>query len=173
MAISLNRHVARARCRRVLVSFRIEHWFVCVRHGPVVISFCVPLLPWVPAGDVAASSQRLFGSSFSADFSGTCRDRPHEPLSEDLAPFSDDVPLPPAPSCFVCDGHLASSGPLSRCVLQCCSIPIHVQCVTDLVHESSQSVICPVCNAQSSSSADFLHFWSSIHGIFLQCALLP
>ena len=36
-------------------------------------------------------------------------------MSEDLAPFSDDVPLPPAPSCLF--------WPLSRCVLQCCSIP--------------------------------------------------
>ena len=44
---------------------------------------------------------------------------------------------------------------LSRCVLQCCSIPVHLQCIADLVHES---VICPVCNAQSPSSLDFLHF---------------
>ena len=35
---------------------------------------------------------------------------------------------------------------------------LHLQCITDLVHESSQSVICPVCNAQSPSSVDFLHF---------------
>ena len=30
--------------------------------------------------------------------------------------------------------------------------------LTDLVHEPSQSVICPACNAQSPSSVDFLHF---------------
>ena len=47
---------------------------------------------------------------------------------------------------------------LSRCVLQCCSLSIHLQCVTDLVHESSQSVVCPACNSQSPSSLDFLHF---------------
>ena len=78
-------------------------------------------------------------------------------MKEDLTPFS-DVPLPPVPSCFVCDGHFASSGPLSRCVLQCCSISIHLQCVTDLVHLPSQSVVCPACNPQSPSSLDFLHF---------------
>ena len=30
--------------------------------------------------------------------------------------------------------------------------------VTDLVHESSQSAVCPACNSQSPSSLDFLHF---------------
>ena len=34
----------------------------------------------------------------------------------------------------------------------------HLLCITDLVHESFQSSICPVCNAQSPSSMDFLHF---------------
>ena len=67
------------------------------------------------------------------------------------------VPLPLAPSCFVCDGHFASSGPLSRCVLQCCSISIHFQCVTDLVHLPSQFAVCPACNSQSPPSLDFLH----------------
>ena len=70
-------------------------------------------------------------------------------MSKDLASPSDIVPLLPAPSCFVCDGHFASSGPLFRCVLQCCSVSIHQQCVTDLVLESSQSVVCPACNSQS------------------------
>ena len=113
-------------------------------------------------------------------------------LSDDPVALS-NVDLLPVPSCFVCDGHFASSGPLSHCVLPCCSIPILLQCITDLVHESSQSVICPVCNAQPPSSLDFFHFqhlccihpcggsckrvhdplWPSIHGIFLQCALLP
>ena len=64
----------------------------------------------------------------------------------------------PAPSCFVCDGHFTSSGPLSRCVLQCCPRSIHLQCVTDLVHLPSQSVVCPACNSQSPSSLGFLHF---------------
>ena len=81
-----------------------------------------------------------------------------EPISDGL---SDDLVLSevdafPAPSCFVCDGHFASSGPLSRCVLQCCSLSVHLQCVTDLVHLLSQSVVCPACNSQFPSSLDFL-----------------
>ena len=47
---------------------------------------------------------------------------------------------------------------LSCCVLQCCPISIHLQCVTDLVHLPSQSVVCSACNSQSPSSLDFLHF---------------
>ena len=66
--------------------------------------------------------------------------------------------MSPAPSCFVCDGHFTSSGPLSRCVLQCCPLSVHLQCVTDLVHLPSQSVVCPACNSQSPSSLDFFHF---------------
>ena len=64
---------------------------------------------------------------------------------------------PPHRSAFS-DHVFASSGPLSQCVLQCCSFPIHLQCITDLVHESSQSEICPACNSQSPSSLDFIHF---------------
>ena len=62
-----------------------------------------------------------------------------------------DVDLLPIPSCFVCNGHFAVSGPFSRCT-------VHLQCITDLVHQPSQSVICSTCNAQSPSSVDFLHF---------------
>ena len=76
-------------------------------------------------------------------------------LSHDLVQLS-NVNLLPVPSCFVCDGHFAFLGP-SRYVLQCCSVPIHLQCIADLVHKSSQSVT-PVCNAQSPSFVDFLHF---------------
>ena len=69
-----------------------------------------------------------------------------EPISDGL---SDDP---------VRDGHFTSSGPLSRCVLQCCPISVHLQCVTDLVHLPSQSVVCSSCNSQSPSSLDFLHY---------------
>ena len=103
---------------------------------------------------IAASSQRSLGLSFSADLSGSSFDPDgfSDDMSEDLAPFSVNVPLLPA------RGHFAASGPLSYEFLQCCSLPTHLQCITDLVHESSQSVDCPACNAQSPSSADFLHF---------------
>ena len=84
-------------------------------------------------------------SSLPVEINLTDPDGFSDDMSEDLASFPDNVPLPPAPSCFVSDGHFASSGPLSRCVLQCCSLPIHLQCVTDLVHESSQSAVCPAC----------------------------
>ena len=58
---------------------------------------------------------------------------------------------------FVCGGHFVSG--LSCEFLQCCSIPIHSQCITEMVHESStQFVTCTTCNTQSPSSVDFLHF---------------
>ena len=83
-----------------------------------------------------------------------------EPISDGLSddPVLSEVDLFPAPSCFVCDGRFTSSGPLSRCVLQCCPLSIHLQCVTDLVHLPSQSVVCTACNSQSPSSLDFFHF---------------
>ena len=83
-----------------------------------------------------------------------------EPISDGLSddPVFSEVDVFPAPSCFVCDGHFTPSGPLSRCVLQCCPLSIHLQCVTDLVHLPSQSVVCPACNSHSPSSLDFLHF---------------
>ena len=39
----LKRHVAHARCRRVLVVFAIGFWFTCVRHGPVARSVLLPI----------------------------------------------------------------------------------------------------------------------------------
>ena len=165
-AISLKRHVAHARYRRVLVIFWIERWLACVRHGPVAISFfaCAPSLGLLQVMSQPRRSARLAArfqqsaSSLPVEIDLTDPDGFSDGMSEDLASFSDNVPLPPASSCFVCDGHFASSGPLSRCVLQCWSLSIHLQCVTDLVHESSQSVVCPACNSQSPSSLDFLHF---------------
>ena len=140
-----------------------------------------------------AARFQLSASSLPVEIDHTDPDGFSDDMSEDLASLSDNAPLPPAPSCFVCDGHFASSRPLSRCVMQCCSLPIHLQCVTDSVHESSQSVVCPACNTQSPSSLDFLHFQhlllrsprggscrrvhdlflSSVLCLFLQCALLP
>ena len=77
-----------------------------------------------------------------------------EPISDGLSddPVLSEVDVFPLPSCCVCDGHFAVSGPFSHCVLQCCDLPVHLQCFTDLVHESSQSVIWPACN----SSVPFL-----------------
>ena len=52
-------------------------------------------------------------SSLPVEINLTDPDGFSDDMSEDLASFSDNVPLPPAPSCFVSDGHFASSGPLS------------------------------------------------------------
>ena len=46
-------------------------------------------------------------------------------------------------------GALDTSWPLSCEFLQCCDTPVHLQCITHLEHEPSQSVTCPACNAQS------------------------
>ena len=146
--------------------------------------FVYPFLPWVP-GDVAAPPQcspgsSLSVSSFFAVFSpfSADGDRPHRhEASHD--PVLSEVDM--FPSCFVCDGHFTSSGPLSRCVLQCCPISIHLQCVTNLVHLPSHSVVCPACNSQSPSSLDFLHFQHlccsprggscrRVHDLFLSCS---
>ena len=83
-----------------------------------------------------------------------------EPISDGLSddPVPSEVDMFPAPSSFVCGGHFTCSGPLSRCVLQCCPISVHLQCVTDLVHLPSQTVVWPACNSQSPSSWDFIHF---------------
>ena len=102
-AISLQRHVAHARCRRVLVIFRIEHWFACVRQGPVSISFCFSLsLGFLQVMSQPRRSARLAAcfqqsaSSLSVEIDLTDLDGFSDDMS-DLASFSDNVPLPPAP----------------------------------------------------------------------------
>ena len=134
--------------------FPIDHWFASVRHGPVVISLRFTLF-------ALSASQR----SLTLFLSGLLRN-PSRPTLRTVRAFRTTcrrislfflmmflflLPLR-------LWRHFASSGPLSCEFLQCCSIPIHQQCITDLIHESSQSVICPACNAQSPSSVDFLHF---------------
>ena len=141
-ASSLKRHVARARCRRI--------WFCCDR---TLVCVCEKdLLPFfVFSLRLQVMSQPRRSARLAARFQ-SARSLP----SDDLV--LSEVVIFLAPSCFVCDGHFTSSGPLSRCVLQCCPLSIHLQCVTDLVHLLSQSVVCPACNSQSLSSLDFLHF---------------
>ena len=118
-------------------------------------------------------SQPRRSARLAARFQSTCSSPPSqppqpmaidltdtEPISDGLSddPVLSEVDMSLAPSCFVCDGHFSSSGPLPRCVLQCCPLSVHLQCVTDLVHLPSQSVVCPACNSQSPSSLDFFHF---------------
>ena len=79
--------------------------------------------------------------------------------SDDLSDGSETVSeVAPDPACGVCGWNLKASGPISRDFLQCCENPAHLQCISDLVHESSPSVICSACNAQSPSSVDFHRF---------------
>ena len=141
---------------------------------------------------VAASPQCSSGSSLSAVslLSVTDTECNSNGISENPAALS-DVDLLPVPSCFVCQGLFAASGPFSRCTLQCRRFSVHLQCITDLVHHS-QSVTCPACNAQSPSSVDFLTFTpllyspcgspcrrvhdlfiSSVLCLFSQCFSLP
>ena len=161
-AISLTRHIAHAHCGRVLVVFTITLWIACVRHRQVAKSLC---FPFFCLRSQVMSQSRSFQSARSSppslppqpmpiDFTNT--EHISDGLSDD--PVLSEVDTFPPLSCFVCDGHFTPSGSLSRCVLQCCSLSIHLQCVTDLVHLLSQSVVCPACNSQSLSSLDFLHF---------------
>ena len=118
-AISLKRHVAHARCRRGLVLLLIDHWFACVRHGPVVTAFFAHF----PSGQVMSQPRR--SARLAARFArASPPSQPPQPMAIDLTdtePISDglsddpvlsEVDVFPAPSCFVCDGHFASSGPL-------------------------------------------------------------
>ena len=99
----LKRHVAHARCRRVLAIFRIEHWFACVRHGPVVISFLLfpcalgPLM--VHSARLAALSQQ--SSQVPVEINLTDPDGFSDDMSEDLLSLTMSLfllPLPPASS---------------------------------------------------------------------------
>ena len=145
----------------------IKLWFACARHGPVVRFFC----PFLSSPLFQVMSQPRRCARLAVRFvRASPLSQPPQPMAIDLTdtePISDglsddpvlsEVDVFPAPSCFVCDGHFTSSGPLSHCVLQCCPLSIHLQCVTDLVHLPSQSVVCPACNSQSPSSLEFLHF---------------
>ena len=87
-------------------------------------------------------------------------------LSDDPVALS-DVDLLPIPSCFVCDGHFAASGPFSRCILQCCSIPSRCSASPTW----STSPVPPATLSPCRRVHDL--FRPSIHGIFLQSALLP
>ena len=82
-----------------------------------------------------------FQSTRSSHWRSTSRDT--EPISDGLSddPVLSKVDVSPAPSHFVCDGHFSSSGPLSRCVLQCCSFHPLAVC-----HQSGASAfsICPL-----------------------------
>ena len=64
------------------------------------------------------------------------------------------VELLPVPSSFVCDGHFAASGPFSLAA-SCSAVPFPPTCSAS---PTSQSVVCPACNAHSPCSFDFLHF---------------
>ena len=158
----LKRHVASARCRRI--------WSCCVCKTDQWRDL---LPPFVFSLRFQVMSQPRRSTRLAARFQSvrsSPRSQPPQPMAIDLTdtePISDglsddlvlsEVEMLPAPSCFVCDGHFTSSGPLSRCVLQCCPISVHLQCVTDLVHLPSRSVVCPACNSQSPSSLDFFHF---------------
>ena len=108
---------------------------------------------------VAARTQQARSQQSSQPMTIDLTDTEHnsDGLSDDPVALS-DVDLLPVPSCFVCNGHCAVSGPFSRCTLQCCDLAGHLQCIAGLVHHPSQSVIWPTCNAQSLSSVDVLHF---------------
>ena len=88
-------------------------------------------------------------------------------MSEDLAPFS-DVPLPPAPSRpYVEDISL---------LLGLRAVLFHshpLQCITDLVHESSQSVIGPTCNAQSPWSSPTFSTCVHVEAPAGECMICP
>ena len=144
----------------------IGFWFACVRHGPVARSFapfCFPFRFQVMSqprrsARLAARFQSARSSPPSllrSQCRSTSRTRSPSPtvFPMTLSSLRSISSLPLLVSSVM--GTSLSSGPLSRCVLQCCSPSIHLQCVTDLAHLPSQSV---VCNSQSPSSLDFLHF---------------
>ena len=112
-AISLKRHVACARCPRVLVCFRIDHWFTCVRHWPVVISSSfTPFSLWSQVMSQPRHSARLaarFQSARSSPLS-----LPPLPMSIDLTdtePISDGLSNDPVLSeVWVSGGRLVGQG---------------------------------------------------------------
>ena len=156
-----------ARCSRVVEGFGscCDRTLVCVcktRTSSEIVAF----LPFIFSLRFQVVSQPRRSARLAARFQSARSSPPtlpshgHGAISDGLSddPVLPEVEMFPAPSCFVCGGHFTSSGPLSRCVMQCCPISVHLQCVTDLVHLPSQSVVCPLCNSQSPSSLDFLHF---------------
>ena len=137
-------------------------------------------------------SARLAALSQPVEIDLTDPDGFSDGMSEDLTSFSDNVPLPPATSGFVCDGHFASSGPLSRCVLQCCSrhpltvrdrLGLRVLPVRGLPRLQLSvpflfglpPLPALVLRSPRGGSCRRVHdlFLSSVLGHFLQCALLP
>ena len=138
------------------------------------------------AADSLQTSQVLVESDLT-DLDGFSDD-----MSEDLAPFSDDVPLPPAPSYFVCGGHSLLLGHPPASFLQCCSshtLAMHhrlgprVFPVSDLPRlQRSVPYLCGlpplsalVLRSPRGGSCKRVHdlLQPSICCIHLQCALLP
>ena len=156
------------------------------------MTFCV-FAPFcqVP-GDVAASPQCSLGSSFSA-VSSLSTDTGHNSDGLSFSTLSRSL----TSSCSLSlPASLVTSTSLLLGLLSLrlvVSIPIHVQCITDFVHELSQSVICPsatpsplllwtsstfqdlcsVHHVETPASEYMDLFPPSIHGIFFQCVLLP
>ena len=68
----------------------------------------------------------------------------------------DEMPIDLERPCTLCGGYFEVSGPYSCEFLQCCALPVHVQCATELVSE--QSVVCPHCREECPATIDFSRF---------------
>ena len=163
------RHVAHACCQSVrwlcdralvcVYKTRASGEICCCFHPAFGSSVQVVSLPRRSARLAARSQQSGYFQQSSQPMAIDLTDTEcnSDVISENPAAL-DDVDLLTVPSCFVCQGLFAASGGSSRCTLQCCDLPVHLQCITDFLDQPSQSMFCPACNAQSPFSMDCLHF---------------
>ena len=143
------------RCQRVLVFLRIEHWFACVRHGPVAISFCCPLFRFVQV----MSQLRRSARSASLRARGAKSSSVPEPIPDSLCSSPRD-----SPDCIECGFELESED--NARVFICCSSLRHLRCLAPLAVAVGQEVRCPDC---PSEFADHVSADCFINGVEWSC----